>query len=73
MSTVMIRCPTTGRAVSSAIEIEPGVFHQLPPMSARMQCPACGQEHGWNVDDAWLSDEAAAEAKDAPAAENEAA
>ncbi len=55
MSSVMIRCPNTGRAVSTAIETEPGVFRRLPRINARMFCPACGQEHVWAVGSAWLA------------------
>jgi hypothetical protein len=55
MSSVMIRCPNTGRPVSTAIEIEPSVFSKLPEMGARMLCPACGQEHTWAVSSAWLA------------------
>jgi hypothetical protein len=55
MSSVMIRCPNTGRPVSTAIEIEPSVFRNLPRISARMLCPACGQEHTWAVSSAWLA------------------
>jgi hypothetical protein len=53
----MIRCPDTGRAVSTAIEIEPDVFRKLPNLRARMLCPACGQEHGWMTKSAWLAGE----------------
>ena len=56
MSSVMIKCPTTGRAVSTAIETEPSVFNKLPNVAGRMRCPACGQEHVWAVHSAWLSD-----------------
>jgi len=56
MSSVMIRCPMTGRAVSTAIETEVIVFRDLPNVSGRMLCPACGQEHVWPVQSAWLSD-----------------
>ena len=49
MSAVMIRCPITGRAVSTAIETEPSVFRKLPKVAARMHCPACGQDHVWTV------------------------
>ena len=54
MSAVMIRCPVTGRAVSTAIETEPSVFRKLPKVTARMYCPACGQDH---VNSAWLAGE----------------
>jgi endogenous inhibitor of DNA gyrase (YacG/DUF329 family) len=57
MSSVMIRCPITGRPVSTEIEIEPSVFRQLPDMRARMHCPACGRDHDWRVSDAWLAGE----------------
>jgi predicted RNA-binding Zn-ribbon protein involved in translation (DUF1610 family) len=57
MSSVMIRCPETGRSVSTAIEIEPSVFRRLPKTTARMICPACGQEHVWATNSAWLEGE----------------
>jgi hypothetical protein len=56
MSSVMINCPTTGRAVSTAVEMEPVVFNRLPNLAGRMRCPACGQEHVWAVRSAWLTD-----------------
>ena len=57
MSSVMIRCPITGEPASTEIEVEPSVFRKLPKMSARMQCPVCGQEHVWATGSAWLADE----------------
>jgi predicted RNA-binding Zn-ribbon protein involved in translation (DUF1610 family) len=33
------------------------VFRKLPKISARMLCPACGQEHIWSVTSAWLASE----------------
>ena len=57
MSSVMIRCPTTGRSVSTAIETEAVVFRQLPKVASRMLCPACGQEHVWMTSSAWLAGE----------------
>ena len=57
MSSVMIRCPVTGRAVSTAIETEPNVFRKLPNVVAQMWCPVCGQRHAWTVGSAWLAGE----------------
>ncbi len=57
MSTVMIRCPVTGRAVSTAIETEPTTFRKLPTVAARMHCPACGRDHTWTISSAWLAGE----------------
>lgn len=57
MSSVMIKCPVTGRAVSTAIEVEASVFRKLPKVAARMLCPACGQDHVWSTSSAWLAGE----------------
>jgi len=57
MSAVMIRCPVTGRPVSTAIETEPSVFRKLPKVSSRMHCPACGKDHAWTISSAWLAGE----------------
>jgi len=54
ISPVMIMCPKTARAVSTAIEVESSVFRKLPKVAARMHCPACGEEHVWSTDSAWL-------------------
>jgi hypothetical protein len=62
----MIRCPATGRAVSTAIETEPSVFRKLPKVLARMHCPACGQNHMWTVSSAWLAGEPRLVAQTAP-------
>ena len=57
MSLVMIKCPVTGRAVSTAIETEASSFRRLPKVTAHMRCPACGRDHEWTVSSAWLSGE----------------
>ena len=56
MGAVMIRCPRTGRAVSTEIETEPGDFSRLPEVAARMHCALCGEEHTWTVSGAWLGE-----------------
>ncbi len=53
----MIRCPVTGQPVTTGIETERAVLRRLPKVAARMHCPACGQEHIWNVSAAWLAGE----------------
>ena len=57
MGSVMIKCPVTGRAVSTAIETEPSSFRRLPKVTAHMCCPACGGDHEWTISSAWLSGE----------------
>ena len=54
MTSIMIRCPNTGRAVSTAIETETSVFRKLPKVSSKMHCPACGEDHVWSISSAWL-------------------
>jgi hypothetical protein len=56
MGAVMIRCPRTGRAVSTEIETEPSVFTQLPEVAARMHCRLCGEDHIWTAREAWLGE-----------------
>jgi hypothetical protein len=57
MSTVMIRCPVTGRSVSTAIETEPATFRNLPTVAGSMHCPACERDHTWTISSAWLAGE----------------
>jgi hypothetical protein len=59
MSTVMIRCPATGLAVSTAIETELSTFQKLPKVAGHMHCPACGLDHTWSTCSAWLAGEPA--------------
>jgi hypothetical protein len=56
MSTVMIRCPTTGKSFSTGIETERATFECLRDSLARSRCPHCGLEHVWWTREAWLED-----------------
>ena len=56
MSTIMIKCPQTGQAVSTGIEVEHDTFITLPDADVQMHCPACGGEHIWSKAKAWLAD-----------------
>jgi len=56
MGAVMIRCPRTGRAVSTEIETELADFSRLPEVAGRMRCPLCGDEHTWSASEAWLDE-----------------
>jgi hypothetical protein len=57
MSTIMIKCPQTGLAVSTGIEVERDTFVALPDAEAQMLCPACGGDHIWSKGQAWLADD----------------
>jgi hypothetical protein len=56
MNVVMITCPQTGRSVSTGIEIDPATFATLPHIPAQMRCSACGGDHVWSKEQAWLVD-----------------
>jgi uncharacterized protein YbaR (Trm112 family) len=51
---IMIRCPATGRGVSTGIEVVS--TEQLPVVTGEMVCPACGSVHEWTKNNAWLAD-----------------
>ena len=53
MGIIMINCPSTGRAVSTEIEMQN--VDRLPTVIATMVCPACGGVHEWTKNDAWLA------------------
>jgi predicted metal-binding protein len=55
MSVVMIKCPQTGREVSTGIETQSETFDALLNVTAKMKCSACGGHHVWSRREAWLS------------------
>jgi hypothetical protein len=65
MGMVMIRCPSSGRTVSTGIELEKQTFIQLPDVSSGMSCSACGGHHIWRKAEAWLNDGSAGSPPDA--------
>lgn len=52
---VMVRCPNSDKAVATGIQCDIEEFISLSP-SKPFTCSACGDEHNWSVDDAWLRD-----------------
>jgi hypothetical protein len=54
MGTIMIRCPNTGRAISTGIETDPVTFVHLPDLLSQSKCSLCGAEHVWWTREAWL-------------------
>ena len=58
MGTVMIRCPRTGQAVSTEIEMEASDFERLPYVQVELDCLHCGERHTWTRREAWLADSA---------------
>ena len=60
MGILMINCPSTGRVVSTGIELS-GV-DQLPTVIATIQCSVCGCVHEWTKHNAWLAEDGEQEA-----------
>jgi hypothetical protein len=53
MGIIMIKCPVTGRDASTGIETID--IEELPAVTAKMVCPACGRVHDWIKTNAWLA------------------
>ena len=53
-SVVMVRCPTTGRELSTGIEMDAATFESLPEIRAQIECPVCRSDHNWSTREAWL-------------------
>jgi transcription elongation factor Elf1 len=54
MERLLFVCPQTGREVDVGIETEIGTLLRIKSNTLRCQCPACGQQHEWQVRDAVL-------------------
>jgi hypothetical protein len=57
-SVVMVRCPATGRELSTGVEMDAATFERLPDIRSRMRCPVCSLDHDWSTRDAWLGNPA---------------
>ena len=45
MGALVFVCPTSGREVSTGVEIDAESFRHLPKVLAEISCPACGLTH----------------------------
>ena len=52
MTSLTVKCPSTGRGVSTAFDTES--IDRLPKVGTRMRCPLCGEEHFWTSRDVWF-------------------
>ena len=55
MGMVMVKCPQTGRAISTGIETDQERFQRCTVFFARTRCPICCTEHAWFARDAWVN------------------
>jgi hypothetical protein len=56
MGAVMIRCPQTGRAIPTGLEMSADDFARTPVFFARTRCPICQSDHEWFAPQAWVCD-----------------
>jgi endogenous inhibitor of DNA gyrase (YacG/DUF329 family) len=56
MGVVMIKCPTTGRDVTTGIDTDQITFDGLPDVLSHSRCPVCGLEHAWSKREAHLAE-----------------
>jgi predicted RNA-binding Zn-ribbon protein involved in translation (DUF1610 family) len=56
MGAVKIKCPTTGKAVSTGIAMDRASFESSQMSDNKFKCPACGQMHAWDKKDAWVEE-----------------
>jgi hypothetical protein len=61
MGELMIRCPKTGRPVTTGIHMERERFGSMPVFFCSSFCPLCGISHDWFARDAWICDSASAD------------
>lgn len=58
MGNVMIRCPITGREISTGIKTDRPTFECSPVFFAQSFCRFCRTEHQWFAKDAWVEESA---------------
>ena len=56
MGMIMIRCPKTGRAISTGRFVAPAIFRSTPVFFSQTHCPLCHVMHEWFAKDAWVCD-----------------
>jgi hypothetical protein len=56
MGRVMIRCPATGRTISTGIEADGNTFACSPVFIADTYCALCDTQHRWFARDAWVEE-----------------
>ena len=59
MGVLMIRCPVSGREISTGIKTDRSSFRATPVFFAHTYCGFCRREHQWFARDAWVCEGAA--------------
>src|SRR5262249_22291031 len=56
LGVLLIKCPVTGKEVSTGIETDEHSLELMPDTVAQSACPHCGSDHAWSKFDARLSE-----------------
>jgi hypothetical protein len=64
MGVVMIKCPKTGREISTGITADRVRFNATPVFFANTYCPICRTTHEWFAKDAWVCEPSAPQQTD---------
>src|SRR5262252_1754926 len=51
---IFVQCPRTGTPISTGLRSEWVLLKSLPRVPIPVHCPACGQTHTWDAQDAWI-------------------
>jgi hypothetical protein len=54
MGIVMVKCPKTGRAISTGMQADRSNFQCATVFFSRVFCPICNSQHEWFAKDAWV-------------------
>jgi endogenous inhibitor of DNA gyrase (YacG/DUF329 family) len=54
MANVVIKCPKTGKLVPTGMNMDEASFKSSSMTNNSFNCPACGETHTWNKDQASL-------------------
>jgi hypothetical protein len=57
MGVVMIKCPQTGRKISTGIRADKATYGRMPVFFSRTFCPICRVEHVWFAKEAWIEED----------------
>jgi hypothetical protein len=56
MGMVMVKCPQTGHAIPTGIEIDRESFGRSAVFFSRTRCPICRADHAWFAREAWVDE-----------------
>lgn len=56
MGIVMIKCPNTGRVISTGMKADRPRWDSTPVFFSRTYCPVCRTAHEWFAREAWVCD-----------------